>query len=48
MLYQQKLTVEQIAQQREIKTSTIYTHLADAIEVGLLDVRNVIDLDDAL
>jgi ATP-dependent DNA helicase RecQ len=47
MLYQQDLTIEQIAQQREIKSSTIYTHLADAIEVGLLDVRNVIDLDDA-
>ncbi|MFW5447826.1 MAG: helix-turn-helix domain-containing protein, partial [Methylophagaceae bacterium] len=47
MLYQQDLSIEQIAQQREIKTSTIYMHLADAIEVGLLDVRNVIDLDDA-
>lgn len=47
MLYQQELTIEQIAEQREIKTSTIYTHLADAIEAGLLDVRNVIDLDDA-
>lgn len=47
VLYQQGLSIEQIAQQREIKTSTIYTHLADAIEVGLLDVREVIGLDDA-
>ncbi len=45
--YQQGLTVDEIAQKREIKTSTIYTHLADAIEVGLLDVRDVLDLTDA-
>ena len=47
MLYQQQLTIEQIAQQRDVKISTIYTHLADAIEVGLLDVREVIGLSDA-
>lgn len=46
MLYQQAMPIEQIAQQRGVKTNTIYTHLADAIEVGLLDVRQVIDLDD--
>jgi len=45
--YQQGIDIEQIAQQREVKTSTIYTHLADAIEVGLLDVREVLDLSDA-
>jgi len=44
--YQQGLTIEQIALQREVKTSTIYTHLADAIEVGLLDVREVLALED--
>jgi ATP-dependent DNA helicase RecQ len=48
VLYQQNLNIEQIAQQRDIKTSTIYTHLADAIEVGLLDVREVIGLEDAV
>ena len=47
MLYQQGLGVEQIAAQRESKSSTIYSHLADAIEVGLLDVREVLELDDA-
>ena len=46
MLYQQDLDVEQIATQREVKSSTIYTHLADAIEVGLLDVRDVTGLSD--
>jgi len=46
MLYQQDLDIEQIAKQREVKSSTIYTHLADAIEVGLLDVRDVTKLSD--
>ena len=47
MLYQQGLSVEQVAVQRDSKPSTIYSHLADAIEVGLLDVREVLELDDA-
>ncbi|MDH5357990.1 MAG: DNA helicase RecQ [Gammaproteobacteria bacterium] len=47
VLYQQGLTIDKIAQQREVKTNTVYTHLADAIEVGLLDVRDVIGLGDA-
>ena len=45
--YQQGFTVDEISQKREIKSSTVYTHLADAIEVGLLDVRKVLDLTDA-
>ncbi len=46
ILYQQDITVEDIAQQRDIKTSTVYAHLADAIEVGLLDVHDVVELDE--
>ncbi len=46
MLYQQGNTIDQIAQQRDVKETTIYTHLADAIEVGLLNVRDVIELSD--
>ncbi len=46
ILFQQGKSVEEIAQERDIKESTVYTHLADAIEVGLLDVYEVIDLDD--
>jgi ATP-dependent DNA helicase RecQ len=45
--YQQGLEVEQISQKRDVKSSTVYTHLADAIEVGLLDVRDVLDISDA-
>lgn len=47
MLYQQGIEVEQIAQKREVKASTVYTHLADAIEVGLLDVYKVTGLSKA-
>lgn len=47
MLYQQDISIEHIAQQRELGISTIYTHLADAIEVGLLNVRDVIGLEDS-
>ena len=47
ILYQQGLAVEQIAQQRGVKSSTIYTHLAEAIEVGLLDVHQVTGLSKA-
>jgi ATP-dependent DNA helicase RecQ len=46
ILFQQNKSVEEIAQQRDIKESTVYTHLADAIEVGLLDIHDVIDFED--
>ena len=44
--YQQGLNPGEIAKQRDVKENTIYTHLADAIEVGLLDVREVLELSD--
>jgi len=47
ILYQTGLNVADIAKQRDLKENSIYGHLADAIEVGLLDVRNVLELDDA-
>jgi ATP-dependent DNA helicase RecQ len=47
MLYQQGMEVVLIAQKREVKASTIYTHLADAIEVGLLDAYKVTGLSKA-
>ncbi|MDX2425043.1 MAG: DNA helicase RecQ [Cycloclasticus sp.] len=46
LLYQDGFSVEQIATQRNTKVNTVYGHLADAIEVGLLDVRQVLDLED--
>lgn len=47
LLYQEGLSVEQIAIQRDSKENTVYGHLADAIEVGLLDVRKVLALEDS-
>jgi len=39
--------VESIAKQRELKTSTIYTHLAQAIELGLLPLQQVVDIPES-
>ncbi|PHS73021.1 MAG: DNA helicase RecQ [Cycloclasticus sp.] len=47
LLYQEGLSVEQIVIQRGSKENTVYGHLADAIEVGLLDVRAVLELEDS-
>ena len=40
------LDIDTIASKREIKLSTVYTHLADAIEVGLIDAKEVLQLSD--
>jgi ATP-dependent DNA helicase RecQ len=48
MLYEQSHNVDAIAQQRGVTLNTIYTHLAQAIELGILEVREVIDVDDSL
>ncbi|OUR65833.1 ATP-dependent DNA helicase RecQ [Methylophaga sp. 42_25_T18] len=47
VLFDQGLKIDEIAKQRDVKSTTIYTHLADAIEAGLLDVRDVTGLSDA-
>ncbi|MEO1962224.1 MAG: DNA helicase RecQ [Cycloclasticus sp.] len=47
LIYQEGSSIEQIAAQRDIKVNTIYSHLADAIEVGLLEVKDVLDLKDS-
>ena len=44
MAYQSGLSVDEIARQRETKPATVYSHLADAIEVGLLEVLAVTQL----
>ncbi len=47
LLHPQGITAEQIAHQRQLKPTTVYTHLAEAIEAGLADAREVLPLDDA-
>ncbi len=46
MLFQQGKTIEQIVKDRELTSTTVYTHLSSAIEMGLLDVKEVLDLDE--
>jgi len=47
MLYQQGLTIDAIAAERDVKDSTVYMHLAEAIEVGLIAARVVLDMSTA-
>jgi ATP-dependent DNA helicase RecQ len=45
LLYSQGLRPEEIARRRELKVGTIYNHLAEAIEDGLLEAREVLPLE---
>ncbi len=47
MLHEQGLSLEQIATDRNLKPSTVYSHLAEGISAGLLDVKTVLNLQDA-
>ncbi len=46
ILYSKDNDPENIAQLRNIKISTVYAHLAEAITYGLIEARNVIDITD--
>ncbi len=43
-LFRCGFSMEQIAKRRELKTSTIYTHLAKGIAQGMLELHEVVDL----
>ncbi len=47
VLYQDGVAIETIAEKRELAISTIYSHLADVIEAGMLSAADVLDIDDA-
>jgi ATP-dependent DNA helicase RecQ len=47
LLHTQGVNAKEIAARRELKLATIYGHLAEAIEAGLADVREVLPLNDA-
>jgi len=44
-LYNEKLTIAEIAEKRELSTGTIYGHLADVIEAGMLSAPDVLDIE---
>ncbi len=45
-LYNEKLSIEEIAEKRELSTGTVYGHLADVIEAGMLSAADVLDIED--
>jgi len=45
-LFRLGYTVEQVAQKRELKVETVYTHLSQALEDGTVVLTDVIDLDE--
>jgi len=44
-LYEQGMNAEQIAAERSLNISTIYSHLAEAIGAGLLELEEVVELE---
>ena len=46
-LFATGLTADEISRKRELKITTIMTHLADAIELGLLDALSVLGMEQA-
>ncbi len=46
LLFSQNQNAETIAKSRQLKLSTIYSHFAAAIEAGLLNCRDVLNLTD--
>ncbi len=46
LLHSQGRSVEDIANERGLNLSTVFSHLAEAIEVGLLDARLVLPISD--
>jgi len=47
LLLEKGHAVDAIANQRDLKLSTVYSHLAEGITAGLLDVKQVLDLETA-
>jgi ATP-dependent DNA helicase RecQ len=43
-LFRLGYTVEQVAKQRELKVDTIYSHLSHALEDGVVEIEDVVDL----
>ncbi|MDH5600123.1 MAG: DNA helicase RecQ [Gammaproteobacteria bacterium] len=46
-LINEGIDIETIASQRDLKLSTIYSHIAEAVEVGLLEAKEILQLSDS-
>ncbi|KAF3983428.1 MAG: DNA helicase RecQ [Methylococcales symbiont of Hymedesmia sp. n. MRB-2018] len=45
-LFKQEYSVESIAKQRKLKEETVYTHLSQALEEGVVQLNEVVDLTE--
>ena len=46
VLHNDGLSIDEISEKRDLSTSTIYSHLADVIEAGMLKSADVLDIED--
>ena len=46
VMHHDGLSIEEIAKQRALKSTTIYSHLADVIEAGMLSAPDVLEIED--
>jgi ATP-dependent DNA helicase RecQ len=46
-LVKQGLSIDDIATRRGLAASTVFTHCADAIEAGLIEARDCVELEEA-
>lgn len=47
LLHEQGMTIEAIAAERAVQDTTVYSHFAEAIEIGLLEANAVLGLNEA-
>ena len=45
VLYSDNLSINEIAEKRELSVGTVYSHLADVIEAGMLSAPDVLDIE---
>lgn len=45
-LHNEGMNLEEIAEKRQFSVSTIYTHMADVIEAGMLSAADILDITD--
>lgn len=46
VMHHDGLSIEEIAKKRALKSTTIYSHLADVIEAGMLSAPDVLEIED--
>jgi len=47
LLYKDDISIEEIAKKRDLTLGSIYTHFAQAIELGVIDVADCLDIEQS-